>query len=253
MFTEEALQYLHASHNEPRVILDEPTRLIIALGSQLLKIEKQLPSRNHQFSTLAGFLEYMNSWHAADDKGVVFVNGSNVVADLQYQKPGSHRAILRLEHSEEFNALNALFKGVSQKELWRLLMTKLHGCLSDTLLFEISSLKISGGDTVTSQIQKSGLANGESKRVMKIQNVDPKVGVGDFELSLEWTWTGRIWECYDTEYEIELHLELAFDGPKFTFHPRRLDKVLNQAKQDLVGTLQGNLSANQFTVHEGTL
>lgn len=254
--TQEALEYLHGSGSEFNVVLDEPAAVTIAINGATHTIKKEVAKRKHQFKTLGGFIDYMNSSHCKADSGVVFVGSGVVLADLKYQVPGAeHTAALQLEFSEEYNALQKLFKGVGQRELWRLLITSLDGCLPPDLLLQVGSIKIEDSKNVSSKIQNSGLADHAASAVMKMSTVDGKGNPMQYEIGLDWTWNGRIWEAFDYQFPIPIRLELDVEGPKFTFHPRRLETILRDARLLLIGELTKGLSATEgrFTVHEGQL
>lgn len=253
---QEALEYLRNSGSDFKVVLDQPDSVTIAINGATQEIDKTVATRKHQFKTLGGFMDYLNSGHCKSDNGVVFVGSGVVLADLQYQVPGAeHTAALQLEFSEEYNALQKLFKGVGQRELWRLLITSLDGCLPPDLLLQVGSIKIEDSKNVNSKIQNSGLSEKATSAVMKMSTVDGKGNPQQYEIGLDWLWNGRIWEALDHQFGIPIRLELDVEGPKFTFHPRRLETILRDARMLLISELTKGLSGTEgrFTVHEGQL
>jgi len=211
-------------------------------------------ARDHRFTTLDGLKDYLSSDHCKDD-GVIFVSANHVDVDLQYKQHNENAQFvsLRLEPSEEFRALEFLMKGdVGQKDLWRALITTLHGCLDQSLLMTIQQIDFKAAEQDTVKIDVSGItSNAGGRHVEVTYPATGGEGSQTTTLEVDWKWTGRIWECFDREFEIDLRLELdTSDGLSFTFHPRRLESVMRTARLALVDHIADGLP-KQFTVHEG--
>jgi hypothetical protein len=248
--TAESIEKLQNS-GAPVTLFEDTESMQVAMNGDVRTIIKTVPMRMHRMDTLTGLLDYLASIHAKGDSGVVFVGDSTVTVDLQYQKPGTHTLTLTLGRSDEYNALQSLFAGVSQKQLHNLLLTKLDACIDPALFLQISSIKIGADETIESIIKPSGLTNKSGSSKISMTFSAPKgEGTHTAEIQQKWQWKGRIWEAFDDEFVIDLTLELDSNGPKFTFHPRRLDVVLRTARLALVNELKGKVP-DTFTVHEG--
>lgn len=220
--------------------------------------------KRHRFQTLEGLKYFLISNHASHG-GVVFVGNDNIIADYGYYENTTRRATLQLNYSTEYAALKFLMNGVQQKYLWQLLNGDLDGCIDKSLALSVSQVKVSGNTEQSVKIHDNGLSDESQQRYVSIIFADPQ-GKGEHEASLatEWKWRGRVWECFDEITEIDLRLELSEeatgDGKRkliYKFYPRRLAKVLRDARQRLVDQLSEELSgsdggSNKFLVVEGT-
>lgn len=215
----------------------------------------------HKIETVEGFLDYLKA-RCPEHDGIVFVNAGSIYSRLHYRQdaninPNDGHVQVPLLFSEEYAALMTICgTPVNQKTLRDLLIGPLASTLDVQLELLISSIRISPSAMHQVQIDTAGIARSESKRSVAITFPLPN-GQGATEtkdIPLEWDWQGRIFEAFDKEYDIRLRLDLAYNeetGLKFKFIPRRLDRVLRQARLDLVSDLKGKVPAN-FTVHEGT-
>lgn len=201
---------------------------------------------SHDMNSLADFTAFLNSKHSGEN-GCVFVSEHSVLADLNYQEPGERECRLPLVCSEEFLALKEMEQGVGQKRLWALLVTKLTGCVEDALLLSIRNVAIHATKKGEVEIDNTGIASGgEGQHVTLSMPGGPAE-----EIQVDWTAKVRIWECFDKQYNIQLRLVIDTDeGLTFTFHRVRLDKVLRQARADLVHALREDVV---FDVFDGSL
>ena len=201
----------------------------------------------HTMNSLDDLIAFLNSEHAGA-MGCVFVSESNVEADLNYQQHGVKSCRLNLTVSEEFAALNKMEFGVGQQELWRLLVTKLAGCVDDALLLSVRNVAVHATNKDDVQIDNSGVVSGSSGSHVKVS----MQGGSTEQIRVDWTAKVSIWECFDLAYEIQLRLVISLDmGLKFTFHRVRLDNVMRQARADLVGLLKAGVK--NFDVFDGEL
>jgi len=215
-------------------------------------------TRDHIFATMEGFIDYLTSTHTEADRGIVFVGEGDVVARLRYGHVERHKAVLRLDYAEEHVALRHLSQGVGQKELWRLLVSRLQGCVDDSLLVAIESLRLSRKEEQAIEIAKIGLVKAQGQRQIQVAFRDPSgEGDRDFSVMSQWTFNVRFWECFQRAFSVETTLEVTTDGDglHFQFHPRRLDLIERKARLDLVDTLRQGIhdggAAARFTIHEG--
>jgi hypothetical protein len=230
---------------------EEETKLILSgpgRESMLKAFKKEAPARRHKFASLAGFVGYLNSKHC-EEGGVVFVGPTVAHADLRYQSSARHQVDLTLAKAEEFDALTRLGGGVGQKDLWRLLVSKLHGCLPEALLLAVASINVKGAIAANVEIEHTGLSQGGTSEQIVVN-----MGTSQAPVNVNWQWKGRIWECFDREFTVDLRLEIAMEdaAPKFTFHAQRLETVLREAREALVAELETTITAGRFLVFEGT-
>lgn len=217
------------------------------------------PKHSHQFDTLQGFISYLNSDHAApelEETHIVFVGGEFATANMAYDSNYVHEASLPLHVSEEFDALQELTKGVSQKELWRALVTDLADSFPVSLRLAISNLAMTNTEGQQVKISDVGLSEESAQRKAVIIFPSQKAGETDTtkELDLDWTFVGRYRECFDHTIAVPIRIELMVEQgepPMFIFHPLGLPTILRKYRQDLVEHLTAELDRERFTVHEG--
>lgn len=244
-------EQVHETERERFILIDKgPGR-----DPEVRTFKKEPFERSHAFATLDGLVDYLGSKNCEGDGGVIFVGEEQILCDLRYGKPGVHRSTLALTESEEFLALGRLAEGVGQKQLWRLLTTKLFGCVSEELLLGISSLTLVAKQEAEADIQTLGLVKASGREELKI--VFPaKNGEGSqaAQIAKTWEFEVRIWECFPQTFKIETSLEVEKTkegGLVFIFHPRRLETVCRIARLNLVAVLKSRVEAEKFTVHEG--
>lgn len=211
--------------------------------------------RKHSFTSLEGFLDYLNSAHCKDDAGPIFVGETDIQVDLAYGKHSIQSADVSLDLSEEYSALRRLFAGLGQKDLWRELISHLDGCIDKSLLLAIGQIKLRSNNESEVRIDTTGISDKFQKDMLQIAYPDAsKQGEHIATIQTDWLWMGRIWECFDREFDIRLRLEVAVTdkGLRFIFHPRRLEKILREARLALVEEIRNKIP-EQFTVHEGRL
>jgi hypothetical protein len=226
----------------------------VAVNGKVERIAKLNPKREHVFRSLEGFLDYLNSDKSGSGPGIIFVGEKSIVAELDYMSELRQTAALPLAHSEEYLAAQSLFSGLPQKALWRLLLTKLDGCISNELLLQISSLNVKIQADADLDIQRTGLENSRQNQTVRVTFNDPKgKGTRTAEIETAWSWVGRIWEAWDHTFEIETTMEIESNqGVQFVFHPKRLETTTRNALLALVSHVQEKVQADRFTVYEGT-
>jgi hypothetical protein len=226
----------------------------VVINGGVKTIQKLGPARAHTFTSLEGFIDYLNSVRSGDGSGIIFVGADKVLAHLDYMAIVNQTASLPLAKSEEFTALAGLFSGVNQKDLWRALLTKLDGCLPLELLLQISNLNIKVTGESALAVERVGLESKREAQSIRVTCDDAKgKGSQTADIGVNWTWKGRIWEAFDQEFEIELTMEIdTKNGLVFRFHPKRLEKVMRAARLALVAQIKGQVTADRFTVHEGS-
>ncbi|MEN6536478.1 MAG: hypothetical protein ABFD89_22675 [Bryobacteraceae bacterium] len=238
---------------EPRLVHTDDLKTVFSINGDLKEISIVPPLRGHKFTSLEGLIDYLNSDRSGIGTGVVFVGETQILAELAYMERRRETAGTALRESEEFRGLMELTKGVAQKRLWELLVTVLFDSMNKGLLLQIQNLGVKIEKDGEISIQRSGLTDAKVSAKMTITCA--KAGKADErgEVNLDWTWKGRIWECWDREFEIPLTLELNVDeGLRFIFHPNRLETRLREARLALAAHLQGKLNSERFRVYEGT-
>lgn len=257
---QQAIEYLlQAGRKTPQVLAvhEDPEKIhkLICFSdgqSELMQFDQKPVNREHKIFSLADFIEYLNSDHCKNDKGVVFVEEKRAIADLAYRIHQTQRAVLPLDDSAEYAALLQLIRGVGQKELWKLLITDLDGCLPDSLLASISLIQVSSKTEGSCEIKLTGESNNRMNNGLKV-TFQPKEGaeLKETTIPLDWEWKGRIWECFDRICTIKLRLEINTDaGLCFIFNPRQLAKTLIEQRACLVKHLQEEIG-KRFQVYQG--
>ena len=132
-------------------------------------------------------------------------------------------------------------------------MGDLEGCFDDELLMQTAMLNIVGEVTEKVQIQKLGTQTSDAHSRVKISVPNPEGGKDAAELRQDWTYKGRIFEALNEEYEIKLSLTVT-QKLEFKFIAKRLDKVMDQARADVVSHVRKGLAdAVGWQVFEGSL
>ena len=250
----------------------------------LIVREKLRPLRHHTFRTLEGFLAYLNSDDCAkiqipayivfngglndmatsellnvyvplvelEAHGIVFVGTAGVTANLAYGQLANQMAYLELEFSEEYAALMRLLAGVSQRELWRLLITALDASIDRALLLSIAQISITPTGVNTVRIDDVDSTDKTVRDSLEITWGGGAKGDKVATIETDWVWTGQVFECFPHVVSINLRLEVqtSENGIQFTFHPRRLDAVLRGTRNALVERLQSGVPKH-ISVYEG--
>ena len=258
---QEALKYIVGLSNKVETVFESESAKNVSINGEIKRIEKPIERRYHAFYTLDGFLSYLQSARSNPidrigqpaPNGIIFVEQEKVVADLDYLSEVPQRAVLPLEPSEEFMALMALANGVSQKQLWRLLVTKLADHLPVDLLMQISNITIKKESAEDLEISHGGLGQRGAADKIRISCAGKKVGDSQItDLDTAWVWSGRLWEAISVEVQISLTLEVEADRElRFIFHPRQLVGMQRQSLLAIAKKLERELKGDRFTVHEG--
>lgn len=241
-------------------IYEDSTKIVLGMQTTqelvIKEISKPVMTRGHSFSTLEGFLDYLNSAHTEKDHGIIFVGEKLVRANLRYdQAIEHHNVMLELEESDELTALRKLFEGVYQKNLWRMLITDLDGHIDDDLLLSIAQLSMASKAESEAVIDATGIVAGSQSNQVAIMFKSKNDASERANLRVDWIFHGRMWACFKREYDVRLRLELdaTSSGLRFIFHARGLEDVLSAARADLVSEIDTKIPKDRFTVHEGSL
>jgi hypothetical protein len=222
---------------------------------ELLEFESARRERRHEFHTLQSFKDYLNSEDCGSDHGVIFVNPESVYADLAYKEHTIQAAKLPLTFSDEFIALQDICgKYHGQKELWRKLISDLHGCIDAGLLLSISQIRIAASREDEAKVDITGVGSSQSKEAFAITYADPRTQADKTaEIPVEWNWKGPIYDCFPEESAVCLRLEVATTdrGLAFIFHPRKLRQVMQSAREAIVQSIASEVP-DRFRVYEGT-
>lgn len=221
-------------------------------GFQLVREAAAPLVHQHKFRTVMGLTDYIAAHPVDDAPGILFVGDDKVYADCAYGSREGAQCVLRLEPSEEYQALEKLMEGVGQKELWRALISDLDGCFDTTLLLQVSNLEFADDSKATVKIDAAGLGDATARACFRVTTTG-EGGPSSATLTLDWTWRGRIWRCFEDQADIALRLELMKKkdgGLVFIFHPKRLSEVVDNHRQRLVERIKA-AAPERFTVHEG--
>lgn len=214
---------------------------------------RESPDLSYEFYTLEGLIDYLNG---SDKAGKVFVGKTSICADLSFEKHRQDEARIELVYSCEFRALdtNLLAHWASQKDFWRLLIGELHGCFLPALLGMVGQVKVAESRKSDVTIDDTGITSGsEASSVLVSFPGKKNDATEDARIAIDWTFHGRLWECFDTEYDIPMRLELQTGdtGLVFRFVAIGLDKVLRTGRDDMVKALSAGANPNKFSVYEG--
>lgn len=213
--------------------------------------------RAHVMETLEGLVEYLDprkSDPSSSRSDVVFVERGGVVAILNYLSHERETVRVPLVASEEFEALETLRAGATQKQVWRELVTRLSGCVEEELLSAISAIRITAKNQEGARIDRVGVRSASSETsaelVVQYQGAKAEDGQQQARLREAWTFTGRIWEAFDQAAEIKLTLEIDLEKDlRFIFHARRLEAALRAHRARLIEDLRVRLAP--LAVYEG--
>lgn len=256
---EKALEYqFNLGVDSPRVVdvhTDDTTRHVLVVGNDetpaILQYSLPSPKIRHKLLSLDSFCEYINK-HG--ESGVVFVGQNRIVADLAYKTHKTHTLYMDLDQSDAFKALNQLFAGVKQKELWRLLITHLNDHIPCGLLLAVSGIRVAASQEALCSISSSGLSD-QSNQSRVIVHYTAAGGKGEQqkEIPTEWVFTGPIFSCaLDAVHVIPLRLEVSSEGGlSFRLHPRNLESTIREARANVVEAIEGVLDAQDFQVYQG--
>lgn len=256
--TRDALEYLASIGEDSKVveIADNGESIVVGVaqgggGYDVALYPKPPIERKHYFRSLDGFMDFVNS-DRSPTNGVIFIGDDDVYADLAYGEHVRQCARLSLAHSNERKALDVLALGVTQKELWRLLVNELNGCVDPGIELIISSINVKTNQEASIQINRLGTESGESKRQVEITYPEAKGGASA-KRSIPETiaWHGRIFECFQEEFVIDLRVEVS-ESLEFVLHPMRLERMEREARARLVAEIRTRIAAEkQWLIVEG--
>jgi len=232
------------------------TRHLVDFGpkkpAEIITLDKDTIQWSHVLTSLESLVEFVNEYVDATNTGdeqplvAVFVSDDEITANCNYRGQETRSLRLPLQFSPEWQAMKALFNGLGQKTLWRLLNTDLDGKADPSLALTLSSINVRAKDESLVEIQESGVTNRSGQQGYVITYPDPK-GNGEQSIPLGFHFNFedlRIFDATDLfKYEIFTRLETNLDaGLKFIFWPRRLPDILRKARLDIAGYLREQLS-----------
>lgn len=254
-FILDALKFLIDQGSETKIgtVLyeDDFTKLIVAPSNEefgalmVHEVDLGLITRDHTIHSLESLIEYLTGPHATGPLGI-FVGPNAVQVDLDYVTPRpdastAHAVVKRkgpkqvltmpLKMSKEWEAIITLSQGVSQKHLWRLLVSDLASANDKDLLATIATLKMTATSAATEKVNEVGVTMGETAEtiVITMNGQDPQA------VATKHIFEVRPWEGIEVKVKVETALEV---DPKnvakfFTFLPRSIDLTLLEARKDL--------------------
>lgn len=217
---------------------DTITKLVNEGGAFVVKeFDRPDKSFDHVLDDLGSLQKFITGHQAT-----VFINTRDVVADRNYGGHHVNRAKMPLVESDEWAALTELAKGVSQKILWRLLVTKLAGCVDDSLLLHIRSVKLSDDANAKAEISDVGSVSGAKARSLSV-----RTGAEEKTIPVDWTFNVRVWNQLSIAYGVNTRIEIDAEKGIFHFHPIRLCDVYDRAIADM----ENELTRDQVSVYRG--
>ena len=218
----------------------------VLVSGELKALPKSPPCRSCSFSTVASLIAYLKDRNDGKTDVELFVGKSKVWAIFNPTSNHEDVCEMFLRPSEEYEAMLVLEDGKTPQELFKLLRTSLagDGCMDPQLLMAVSNIQLADSSETNWKMDAVGIASGGSERKIRLR---AEVNGKECDVSslTDWTWKGRIWECFDNEYPVQLAM-LAELKPHLTlsFTPARLQTVLRQAQADLIELLKAGVPEN---------
>lgn len=236
--------------------------ILIALDKEgdlsSLSLSKALPPIEREFHTIDGFAAYLSGPHSpatTEHPGMVLFNvhHAEAIAWLTPHTPRRDRAFYHPRHTDEYRALGKLTHGVTQHELWRLLVTDLADSIPPEILLAISDLSVRSKSEEDAEINLLGIKSEKRVTGYSIVTHDAKGQARTAEIPATTKWIGPIYE--DTPgrrcYEIDLRLEVTTNPLRFIFHAQSLAQAVRRADHDLERAIKDAIPSDRYTVHEG--
>lgn len=267
-----AMRWLQESgDNQPRV-LDLGVhggyveKLVVGpCGTEVRKYPEPEAPRHHEFETVDGFVEYLNSAHCVEERwaertspsdaphgntrrGLVMV-GDLVEADLAYRERTTEQAArLRLLETQEFAGLGSLLRAQGVKDAWRVVTTVCRDSFVPELGAQLSVLRVLSARREELDIDYTGLGGGRDHASCRVV-----VGQSEQGFSTDWDWEGSLWRCFDYPVTVQVRVELekAEKGLEVRFHLLNLPEVVLETRRALVMALRARVPAH-FEVYEGS-
>ena len=197
-----------------------------------------VPGRSHALHSLASLVDYVTGPFCDASKTTVFVSREKLYGDCRYGTDETQRLTMPLALSPEYVALQKLFAGVGQKDLWRLLVTDLAQALDPGLVLAIGSLeRATKGSDVGTVDATTGLVSGSREFAVSVVSK----GVSqEVKLQPNYLFSGPLVTAIEGKYEIGLRLDMDSTdrGLVFRFHPIGLDRVWQSLLEDMAGMIR---------------
>lgn len=199
----------------------------------------------HDMETLESFIDFLLGPTVSDGLNTaVFLSLDRAEAVLDYGAQRPRSVIFGLSSSEEWMAMERLHQGVNQFDLWELLTTVLHGCISGSLLLQISGIRMCKNSEHNIRINPMGVTEERVGRAVSVAYVGKK-GEETAEINLDWEWEGPLWKGIPEVYaQIPLRLSVReeHDELKFKLFPRDLNRIIDKKLVEVAEILRGALS-----------
>ena len=229
--------------------------------SEILKYPKAPAPYHARIDTIPSLLRLLGDIEPEDPDPVLYVDAAPtalggvgaIVADLNPDGHVEATATAPLYLAPEFEALLALNRkdGITQKDLWELLITDLADALPPELLIQVQSLEWTRKGAGALTVNPLGLQEGETSHGYAVTSTTGEAGAST--IRHDWTWNGRIWSAYDTTLPIRLRLTLV-EGPEglaFRFYPRRLADAVADHAEHLIEHILEDESTEDVAVYAG--
>lgn len=217
------------------------------------------PAHRHVFHSLEAtktWLADLGRQKVGDLPARVFVGEQNVNVEAAYHSNEVVSGLVPLIHADEYRALQDSFRWQTQKDLWRLLSTRLSRNIGAPLRLQLSKIKVSDSRTGEVRINELGIAEGQGKNSIEI-TTPGGVGLPEHttKFQVEWQYTGRVYECYKQEIRLDLILEADYlEGRlKFRFAPVNQETVLREYRDEFVDFVEETLTPEFAVVMQAEL
>lgn len=257
-----SVETVHEDHETVSTLVQAP-----GMTPTVIDYPRPEPDVVHRLETVDALVEYLDVYRGQNPR--VFVNEKAIEADLAYREHRVWRVYTSLEWCDEYTALLSLFRGVEHRVLWETLVGTLHGVIDNSLLMKIGQIRLTASRSQKKAIELTGVEANERATAVTVTFADGS-SQGQAEIPLDWTARCPLWEAWRPRaeeaeghrlYDIPMRMTVAQgeNGPWFKFHPRGLDDIYQQAKEDVVDYLrlrlieEGNLEDGTVEVYEGAL
>jgi len=259
----EALEYLTelSAGNGPAVIdvheeKDQVHKLVVrGVGqpAELVTYPITRPrDKKYFFEDLDAFTDFVNT--QLPPPVVVMCGDEFLDAIGAFNQGREWYARLELRQTDEFKALQKAYQGVTQEEMWRLLITDLDGCVGPELLLAVSQLQVRQMAETNVQIDLVGLQDVASRRALEVTCTDAKGKLVTAAVPQEVVWKGPVYTCLADAFTLKLRVVVqAREGKiQFSLHPRRPGEFRREVLHVIHDRVADALKDNeQIEVYEG--
>ena len=228
--------------------LDEGTKLLIIRKGEEME-EKTFPMdrdvREVELASIPSLIAYLGRPEKTKQDIAVFVNREEARAIIGHDARRPDHARMDMCWSQEYDALQRVFRGVSQKDFHGLLRGPMAGCMDKPLLMQMGEMNVASNNQQSCSITPAGITTESESATLKVSFKNPR-GEDEAEIETDWTWTGRLFEAWDKEVEIPVVLDIStqHDNVMFTLVPERVQAIIDRYMDELADHLNTETHEN---------